>query len=330
MKKTYLATHLLSPADILWKVIADYGFDPEPVFAAQGIDYEMLLTPGMRISQLRKERLWADASKLIDDPCFGLTAAKFWHPSHFNALGYAWLASSSLREAIYRVDRYFRILSNMTGTRIVESDTGVSLIVSRTMKQPAHMDLSMAVFVSMCRLNIGENFFPVSVDLMHPEPSCSQAYGAFFGASVRFGQKIDRITIAAADADTRLPSGNPYLAGLNDQVLTRYLAELDHQDVVHRVQSVILDKLFSGNVTIEMVAGEIHMSVRSLQRRLQEAGTTFGDVLDQTREELARKYVAEEKMVFSEIAFLLGFSEQSTFSRAFKRWAGVTPTEFRR
>lgn len=329
MKKNYLATHLLSPAHILWKVIAEYGHDPEPIFTRQGIDFEMLLTPGMRVSQGKKEGLWLTAAKIIGDPCFGLHAAKFWHPSHFNALGYAWLASSTLREAMKRADRYFRILSNTTDARVVESDAGVSLIVSRTMRQPAHMDLTMAIFVTMCRLNIGTDFSPVSVEFMHPEPDCSEKYRTFFNAPVRFDTEVDRITISVADADARLPSGNPNLASLNDQVLLRYLKELDQQDVVHRIQSAIVDKLSSGKITDEVIARAVNMSVRSLQRRLHEAGTTFGGVLDRTREELARKYVAGGNMVFSEIAFLLGFSEQSAFSRAFKRWTGMTPTEFR-
>lgn len=79
-------THLLSPADILWNILKDYGYDAESIFLEEGINREMILKPGMRIDQARVDSLWSKVNELIDDPCFGLRGANFWHPSHLHAL----------------------------------------------------------------------------------------------------------------------------------------------------------------------------------------------------------------------------------------------------
>ena len=89
------ATYLLSPSSILWKTLEAYGFDPEPIFLEMDITYEMIFKPGTRISHKNTQNLWEKVSNLIEDPCFGLRAGQYWHPSHFNALGFAWLASTT-------------------------------------------------------------------------------------------------------------------------------------------------------------------------------------------------------------------------------------------
>ena len=120
-------THLLSPADILWKCSEKYGFDAGAIFQSEGLTREMILKPGKRISHAKVEKLWERATGLIKDPCFGLRAATFWHPSHFNALGFAWLTSSTLREAFYRASRYARIVGCDRETRVEEREEPIIL-----------------------------------------------------------------------------------------------------------------------------------------------------------------------------------------------------------
>jgi AraC-like DNA-binding protein len=123
---------------------------------------------------------------------------------------------------------------------------------------------------------------------------------------------------------------NPQLARLNDQVMIEYLAKLNKDDIVNRVAAVIVDMLPSGGVADEKVAETLGMSVRSLQRRLKEADTTFRTILDMTRRDLASTYVRDPDIELAEVAFLLGFSDQSAFSRAFKRWTGNPPSQVRK
>jgi AraC-like DNA-binding protein len=323
-------THLLSAADILWKTLEDYGYDAESIFLRQGINREMILKPGARISHLKADRLWAEVDELIEDPYFGLHASKFWHPSHFNALGYAWLASSTLREALIRASRYIHIVGEDREARLEDTPEGLTFFLSSALKPPALMDLSMAILMHACRINYGTKLNSVAVTFIHSKPLCAKEYDIFFNTPVKFNADADSLTLPAAAVDKRLPTGNPHLAKINDQHIVRYLARLEKNNITQRVKAEIVDMLLSGKVSDEKVAKGLNMSTRSLQRNLQAAHTSFRTLLDEVRQELAEDYVHDSTVSLTEIAFVLGYSEYSSFSRAYKRWTGIYPSEIRK
>jgi AraC-like DNA-binding protein len=322
-------TYLLTSGNLLWKILDKYGHDPEPVFFEEGVRKEMLFEEEKRISWQHVNRLWIKAAGLIEDPCFGLEAAGFWHPSYFGALGYAWLASTTLRKALERLDRYIHIISEKMDIKLSERQNGLNLILSDSIRPPAFMDSAMAVIISMCRLNCGEDFHPLSVNIIHEKPSCSGRYFQLFRAPVHFGAECDSILFSYDDLDSRLPSGNPHLANLSDQLMIEYLANLDAENIIHRVKSAIIKHMHDGNITVNKIAKKVFMSVRSLHRNLNGLGTSFGSILDEVRRELAEHYVSDTREDLTEVAFRLGYSEQSSFSRAFKRWTGMSPSAYR-
>jgi AraC-like DNA-binding protein len=325
------ATHLLSKVEILWKILEAEGHDPEPVFQKEGIEQAALYNKGLRLPAKKMDALMTTAVELIDDPCFGLRAAEFWHPSHFSALGYAWLASETLLGALKRLNRYIHVISQETEVRIEDRSDVLVLTLSTVKEIPAQMDSMMAIIVSGCRINFGEEFAPVCVNLIHDEPSsCSWKYASFFRCPVHFSSKADSLTFAGKDVNKRLPSGDHHLAGLTDQLLIRYMAELDKDNVMHRVKAILIDILPSGKVTHKRVAERLGMSVRSLQRKLQESDTTFRKVLNDVRTELSLQYISDLNYNLYEVAFSLGFSDYSSFSRAYKRWNGISPSHVRK
>ncbi|MDJ0668133.1 MAG: AraC family transcriptional regulator [Desulfobacterales bacterium] len=323
-------TNLLAPQDILWKIIESYGHDPGEVFSRVGLTREMLFKQGARIAHQTLRHLWDETTTLIKDPCLGLRAARFWHPSYFNALGYAWLASSTLREALSRFERYIKVLTQDINVGLDDTPDGLTFTMSGALENPVRMDFCLATMMAMCRLNFGPNLAPVGVHFIHPEPACSEKYFAFFKGPVYFDAANDCLILKTKDADQRLPGGNPHLAQINDRIIIRYLASLSNDDIVHRTQTAIIDLLPSGNVSDEKVARKLYLSERSLQRKLQQTGTSFRRLLDTTRAELAKQYIQDPGVDLTEIAFLLGFSEHSSFSRAYKRWTGQTPSASRR
>jgi len=322
-------THLLSPADILWNILKDYGHDAESIFLEEGINREMILMPGVRITHARVDSIWSKVSELIDDPCFGLHGAKFWHPSHFNALGYAWLASETLREALIRAARYIHIIGEDRETGLEDTAEGLTVTLSHSLKLPALMDLSLSILMSVCRLNYGEYLNPVKVNFIHSKPACAREYYSYFKAPVKFNADIDSLILPADAVDKRLPTGNPQLAKIHDQYIIRYLVRLDENNIVQRVKGAIIDMLPSGGVSYEKVAQKLNMSTRSLQRKLQIDHTTFRSLLEEVRQEIAEHYVHDSTVSLMEIAFVLGYSEYSSFSRAYKRWTGMSPAEGR-
>ncbi len=326
-------SHLATATNILWQLVEANGLDPAALYRDVGLDPDIRNKPGARIPSHLVNRLWARATEMIEDPCFGLKAHKYWHPSYFHALGYAWLASHTLRDALNRFVRYLRIVSEKIFLSLEEDTNGLTLVLSYKilgMRVPAQIDMGMAMSIHICRLNLGENLKPLAVSFMHDEPACAGEYLALFRAPVKFSAERDSITFSLKDVDRYLMGTNPQLARLNDQVMIEYLAKLDKDDIVNRVAAVIVDMLPSGGVADEKVAEALSMSVRSLQRRLKEVGTTFRTILDTTRRDLASTYVRDPDIELAEVAFLLGFSDQSAFSRAFKRWTGIPPIEARK
>jgi len=323
-------THLLSQVDILWNILIDYGYDAESVFLEEGIDREMILKTGARISHARADSLCSKVDDLIDDPCWGLRGVKFWHPSHFNALGYAWLASSTLREAINRTTRYAHIIGTDREHRLEDTAKGLTVTLSRSLKLPALMDLAISIWLAACRLNYGPDLNPVEVNFIHSQLACAEEYDSYFKAPVNFNADYDSFTLPADAVDRRLPIGNPHLATLSDQYIITYLAELDKNNIVQRVKGAIIEMLPSGGVYDEKVAKRLNMSTRSLQRKLNEAHTTFGKLLDEMRQEIAEHYLHDSDVSLTEIAFVLGYSEYSSFWRAYKRWTKASPSEIRK
>ena len=149
------------------------------------------------------------------------------------------------------------------------------------------------------------------------------------GLPVKFGQPENSLSIRAADADRPLTGANRELLAVHEEVILRHLAHLESANLLERVRVAIVEELPSGRVTEEQVADALNMSRRTLHRRLREYSTTFRGMLGQVRQELARRYIREERYSVTEVAFSLGYADTSAFSRAFRGWFGISPTEAR-
>ena len=132
-----------------------------------------------------------------------------------------------------------------------------------------------------------------------------------------------------AEMEIELPTANTTMARACDHIIDEYLARLDHTHIVNRVRTHLVESMPSGRVHEEATAKALHMSVRSLQRKLKQEGTTFKKVLDDTRRELSISYIKDKHTSINEITYLLGYSDPANFSRAFKRWTGMAPTAAR-
>jgi AraC-like DNA-binding protein len=119
------------------------------------------------------------------------------------------------------------------------------------------------------------------------------------------------------------------MALLHDKLLLEYIAKLDKDNIIERTKVSIIDNMPSGNISDAIIARSLQMSERTLQRRLREFGTTFKSILNEVRQDLANSYIRDSKLSLTEISFMLGFAEISTFSRAYKRWTGQSPSAFR-
>jgi AraC-like DNA-binding protein len=316
----------------LWKTIESCGIDPAPLFAAEDIIVKLPIDPGVRVPYEKIDRIRAEAVRLSGDEALGLKAASSYVSSQLGALGYAWQASLTLRKACSRLQRFIRVVNDKAVVRV--EDEGTCMVVTIKLDVPSKSkmvrdDAALAVITKMCRLVSGDAFRLHSISFERPQPRDIKPYFEYFACELNFDQPENQLLIPLSLADELLAGANPELALLNDQVVTRRLALLDRHDIVSRVQSELLDQLPNGSISDDSVADALHMSVRTMQRKLVEADNNFRSLLVETRRNLAEMYIMDSSLTLTEISLLLGFSEPSSFSRAFKNWTGSAPSEVR-
>jgi AraC-like DNA-binding protein len=151
----------------------------------------------------------------------------------------------------------------------------------------------------------------------------------YFRCPLRFGEAVASMTLPAEVLDKPLPAANRVLALALDRTLSACLDKLRRDDIVSRTKSAITEHLPSGNPTSAGVAADLHLTPRTLQRKLVAEGTTYRTLVDAVRQELAESYLADGDFSLTEISYLLGFSSPAAFTRAFKRWTGLPPQQFR-
>jgi AraC-like DNA-binding protein len=318
---------------IIWRLIERYGLAPEPIFLAAGVDPQIIRDPHARIPSRKMDALRHAVAARIADPAFLLQAAHCWHPSNLGALGYAWLSSSTLRRALERLVRYSRLLSAGLTATLAEVPDGVEYVhvppPTDAVGDRVDGDGVLAIITDMCRTNFGGTLNPLRVAFHHAAPADAGPYEAFFRCPVSFGADANRILISRADADYPLPTGNRELAAVHDRILVEELARLDRKNVKARIRASLLERMASGELSEEDAARDLNMSRRSLQRRLAESDATYQSLLDDTRRDLALRYIQDPARSATDITFLLGYSQQSALTRAFKRWTGLSPSQYR-
>jgi AraC-like DNA-binding protein len=235
-----------------------------------------------------------------------------------------------LRQALTYAVRYSHVVSTGASLGLIDHGTEVTVTLTsrlradaralRPMQAPLHAGL--ASIVILCQETRGGPVDPQSVTFAQADCGCRRQLEAFFNCPVAFGAEHNGIVFRAADLDAPLPTANPVLVRVNEQVLTHYLARLESSELAVRVQSQLMHMLPSGEVHEAAIARSLNLSLRSMQRKLRREGVSFRQLLDETRRRLAEHYLKDSTLMTSEVAYLLGFSEVSSFSRALRRWTG--------
>ena len=330
-----MALSYFAPAlNIVQSVASAYGLDSTTYLEAAGIDPARLddSNARLRLDQVLDYFETLERALKEKSPAAGLAAHGFWHPSRFGPLGYAWLTSEHLHAAFLRLQRYSRIVSE--GVRVELREEAGLLAVVADFVEPSRapflrMDTVMSLMLAMAQGHAGSRFLPERVVLAHAEPEDAHAYYALFRCPVIFDAPVCEFVIDAEAAQSPLRPSSVELERLHDQLVIDYLERLEGEDIVERTRAAIREVLPSGGVSDETVARRLNLSTRTLQRRLQNEGSSFKALLTEVRSELADQYLRDGRHSLSEIAFLLGFSELSAFSRAFRRWRGVSPSQYR-
>lgn len=305
------------------------GLDCRVLFKQLGLDYGALDDPDARFPQDSMTRLWQRAVELSGNPAIGLNMGKVVRPASFHVAGYALMSSQTLAEGFQRLVRYQRIIAESADLSFRLLDEGYALILTvhgdhlPPTRQSA--EASMACALALCGWLTGRTLQPRKVLLQGDEPVDFEPYKQAFHAPLMFNAPYDALIFERADMETPLPTANEAMARLHDRFAGEYLARFSESRVTHNARQVLCRLLPQGEPKRDVVAQALHLSQRTLQRRLQEEGTSFQTLLDDTRRELAEQYLAQPNLTLLEIAYLLGFADPSNFFRAFRRWFDSTP-----
>lgn len=330
------ATTINTWAIALVRTLDAHGCDGRGLLLRAGLDAQLLTDPNGRAPVSGMSRLWQLAVEATGDPCIGLKAAAFVQPATFHSLGLALLASQDLEDALKRMARFSRIVSNVADVYTEACPGGVKLKARWLVDMPVvteAIDLLMASSVKMGLLLLGEdprNPRPLELWLRRSGDAAMHAeFERHFGFPVHFGADENALFIPNEWIERPLPMANPQLARQTDLVVMDYLSHFDGARLTEKVRAELISRLPAGEPTRGDIASALNLSEKTLQRRLRSEGTSYQQVLDEVRRKMALQYLSDWRMSMCSMTFMLGFSDQSSFTRAFRRWTGATPGEYR-
>jgi len=310
-----------------------YHTDAKALFDKVGIDSNKMSVAGARYPRAKIMELWEVAAEATGDPCIGVLVGLSIRPTSFHALSFSWLASRTLLEALQRLCRYYRIIVTVPlALEVQETTDGYLLKVDYPDEHfppsAIALDSFLASIIKLCRTASSQDFNPLCITLTRKDSGQAAQYSKAFGAPVIFASEMDALYFDKASMETELPGNDTVLARVNDKLAEQYLDALEPHRVESEVRRLLVGLLPTGNVDQEQVARLLNRSTSALRRQLRDEGANYREVLDETRRALAERYLRENKYSLCQITYLLGFSDQSNFSRAFKRWTGSTPRDY--
>lgn len=305
------------------------GVPHERILQQVGMDPAGLKTGNNRYSQEMVSRLWRAAVQETADPYFGLKVAAQIRPSTFSVVGYAMSCSATLGDALHRFARYAKLISSSATVSLAEDDHRLSLTFSfDTGGAPPifhTIDTVLAGLVCFSSWIAGKQVVPIEVHFKHERPSDMTAYTKILKCPIHFEQQEDCLVFNSSDMKRPILSADEQLAALLDSMAITQMAQLSER-FSKKVRNCLLKQFADGEISRRGTAELMHMTERTLLRRLKDEGTTFQEVLDRLREELAYEYLRSSDITVQTVSSMLGFSDASTFSRAFKRWTGRRPS----
>ena len=320
------------------KVIAqaDESLDMRAFLSAVGVDPDAAVDPKVMVQDTDYYQFFEDLARADPNGVeLPLRVGATMRCEDYGAFGLAWKSAPDLRGSCERAARYARVLTSVAAYRVREAEEGVYMHLLREGDR-AQLGLRLsneATIASIAAISQEVStsaFQPLSIYFKHRAPAPSTAHERHFGCRVHFGADIDALLVSHETMQAPNRVGDPGIVKFFDTHLEEELARFeDHASLERRVRLQIAQSLSQGVPTVSKIANHVGMSGRTLQRRLSERGYSFQKLVDESRRELAERLLRETSYPLAEVAFLTGFSEQSAFNRAFKRWQGQTPRSFR-
>ena len=309
------------------------GLGIHALFEEAGLDLTSLTDPDARFPTEKVSILWELAMTRSGNPAIGLAGSSVAKPAVFDVVAYAMMSSPNLLGILERAVRYVDVLSDAATLTLADDHEGRRLILELFGgKHPVprqRFEFDLMTLLSFFRWVTNRDLRPPALELRFPPPADLRPYQDAFQCPLRFNAPVNALLFARADVTLPLPTAHAELAEVHERIACEHLHLLDPAQTCHRVRAVIIRHLPDGEPRRPKIAAILGMSERTLHRRLAAEGTSFQRLLDDTRRELAQHHLGQREVSLADAAYLLGFSDQSSFFRAARRWFGTSPRHYR-
>lgn len=321
----------------VYKVVgqASPGVETRDLVAGLGLSPDGPIDPAQMVSSSAYYDFFAAlADRDPDGLLLPLRIGAAMRSDEYGAFGLAWKSAPNLRGSYVRSQRYGHVLGSAETYCLEESADGLFFSLEKAGDGRPGMLLSNEASMSAVNTISKEvstaSFIPLAVYFKHAPRGDTSVYETHFRCPVHFESGRDALQISAQSIDAPNKLGDETIAGFFDRHLEQELASrTNNLGLEQQVRRAVANVLSEGVPRLSLIASELNIGARTLQRRLSEQGHSFQSVVDMARQDLARRLLRETDYSLAEVAFLTGFAEQSGFTRAFKRWAGQTPRSYR-
>lgn len=314
--------------------IDSHGGNAETVLHRAGIDVSWLTDPTLPLDLAAYVEMMEESAAQTGNGNFGLWYGQQFQPQNLGLIGGVTLAAPTLLSALEALAGLFPYHQQVTHTAFREAGGMVALeyriLDGAILARRQDAELTMGMFVNVLRSVFGPTWAPEEVHFEHPRPEQAQEHARAFQAPLHWGQRTNALIFKRPAEDIAMPGADiKQMDRLRRQLLQAAHGSAGEVPLIRRVQAEIRSRLVDGTPYIEDVADALDIRRWTLQRALADEGVSFSDMVEQVRHQLARLYVQQTHVPIADIAFLLGYSEISAFSRAFTRWFDRSPRQFR-
>ncbi|MFZ1726348.1 MAG: AraC family transcriptional regulator [Albidovulum sp.] len=313
----------------------EYNGDVDSIFGNAGIDPSDIDDPVNELNLGQFCKLFEVAARRTGNDNIGLEFGHGFQPRHLGVLGFAAINSPTLAAALRNLEMFFPAHQGKTHFALTQGSEILWLRYriydERIEQRRQDAELSLGMFCNIFREALGPQWTPLEVRFEHARPDGHSDHEKCFGAPVKFGRQTNALAFLRTDLDARMPNPDPYLFSMVRSFLeSRRPAKQDAEAFAARIRTEIRSRLGRGLPTLHDVADYLGLTETAFQQQLKLNNVAFGDIQRAARQELAIHYLANPDMMLSEIAYALGYSELSAFSRAFRSWTGTSPQRYRR
>ncbi|MGH8461113.1 MAG: AraC family transcriptional regulator [Stenotrophobium sp.] len=320
-------------AALLLDYLRTQGIDPVALYSAQRIAKITAANGSTQVPAAEYLAMLETAVAATADPDLGLKVGISIQPRHLGVVGYILMCCADMAEALAQYDRYVRLVHGIGRPLVVRRGNTVEMPLDwpeDSIPPPALAQLIMTTRARMGRLLTGHDEKPFDVSFQFARPRDAGLYEKFFGGRVRFAQRRTRLSFPAAYLQLPIMMADAEMSGViraQAEALLRGLT--DEPEFLRALKAALSQGMVVGRAAAADAAAALGISSRTLHRRLEQYNCAFREVLDGIRRERAEHYLSKPQPTLAEVAFMLGYTEQSAFQHAFKRWTGLTPGNFR-